>query len=115
MKMPLEYAQEITKLHKLYIQGKLDPLTVVTNHKTIRAHQRKAAVAGRVSEAVSGGEMWGLVFEETIWEQCGEAELVTPLMAGLLLHGLKRQRIPTPAHSRILSTRAGLPMEGMAR
>ena len=66
--MPLEYAQEITRLHKLYIQGKLDPLTVVTTHRTIRAHQRKAAIAGRLGEAVSGGEMWDLVYEETLQE-----------------------------------------------
>ena len=67
--MPLQYAQEITRLHKLYIQGKFDPLTVETDHKTIRAHQRnKTAVAGRVGEAVSDADMWGLVFQETLQE-----------------------------------------------
>ena len=79
--MPVEYATEVSRLHKLFIQGKFDPLTVVTEHQTIRAHQRKVGstpVNGRVACTVSEVDMRELEMQETMQEM-GIAETVAGL------------------------------------
>ena len=80
--MPVEYATEVTRLHKMFIQGKFDPLTVDTDHKTIRAHQRRVGstpVAGRVAGMISEVEMRELEMQETMQEMGAIPEDVAEL------------------------------------